>query len=562
MDIILEKVSELIEFDVNISRKDLLNILIKEKLISNVFEYLSDDEKKEYFPYININSIINYLKNFEFEEMLKILNNKIELFNNCDLCYICIELVYIKDIKEYLKVFSHKLGHYYTYKIINSIKNDDLKKELIDKYLINTYYYSEAISTLSDEDKEKYLSKTNKIEEKVNIILSFDDKRRIEKYAYLTEYSNYKELIIASTENKEFILESFSKIKINKDRINLINKINDEKLKLKLINLLDDNIKCWFLTNIEEIPNILKKLNGTHLDPEMTFGIELECSNKNIENYININKIYNDYKIVNDISVKNGFEIVSPILKYNINDLNKLKNVCDLLSKTDFYTDETTGGHIHIGASYFDKKEDFYMLLYLYINTEDILYYISDREYSIKRKNVDRYASKISQTYLNAIDNGLFENNTEEIKDLFDEINKTKHKGLNFKNLNSFNKNTIEFRMPNGEINFEELLLNIKLFARLVEMSHKLNELDNTSDIKIMAKKLGKCNKEKDRLEIILNILFDNEFERQKYRDRYFANKRLYLLKFKNLLREFKTNLKTTELVEIVEDSHLVRSKH
>ena len=60
--------------------------------------------------------------------------------------------------------------------------------------------------------------------------------------------------------------------------------------------------------------------------------------------------------------------------------MTKLKSVCNLLKENKFYTDKSCGGHIHIGASYFTRKEDFYMLLYLYANTENILYYICDRK--------------------------------------------------------------------------------------------------------------------------------------------------------------------------------------
>lgn len=563
MDILFEKAKDIEKFDDDITRTELIELLIRDPYsISYVFEYLTEQEKRKYYPYTRISDIINYLKTFEFNEMLNVIEEEKDLFKDFGLYNICIDIVKAEDMELFLNRFYLNIGDYYINEIIKGMSNDETKKKFIDKYLRTHYYICDAISTLSDKYKEEYLFKTEDASDQVKIILSFNDKKKIEEYAYLSKYSDYRSDLVAGTGNREFIIEAFNKIKVNKFRVNLINKVENEELKLELINLLDENIKKWFFSNTMEMPKILKGLNGTELDSEITFGVELECSNKQIENYKNVRNIFNDYKVTKDSSVNIGLEVVSPILKYNIEDLNKLKNVCDLLENSGFYTDESAGGHIHIGASYFDKKEDFYMLLYLYINTEDILYFISDRKNSIKRRSIDRYASKNKQTYMEAIDNGMFEKNYEEIEDLFNEINENRYKGLNFKNLNSFNKNTIEFRMPNGEINFEEVLLNIKLFARLVEMSHKLNELDNENDIKIMAKKIGKCDKEINRLELLLNILFDNEEEKQKYRERYFANKRLYLLKLKNLINEFKINFKTTELVEIEEDSHLVRSKH
>ncbi len=109
------------------------------------------------------------------------------------------------------------------------------------------------------------------------------------------------------------------------------------------------------------------------------------------------------------------------------------------LKKNNFYTDYTSGGHIHIGSSYLTKKEDYYMLLYLYINTEDILYFICDRKNSIKRNSINRYASKNKNHYIKAIENGVFDTNSD-IKKMLEYINSNRYKGLNFKNLNCVKK--------------------------------------------------------------------------------------------------------------------------
>lgn len=563
MDLFFEKAKDVVSFHDNITREELINILIQDKsLISYAFEYLTDDEKKEYYPYTFFSIIKIYLEDLSFDEMLKVLIRKIDLIDDYRLYNICIELVNNQNLEKFLDIFSLQLNEHYITKIIKKIENEELKIKFIDKYLVKPQYVLDAVLCLSDDYKEQYLNKIDKMINKVKIILSFEDKNRIKKYANSDAYFDYRYKLIVATNDREFIIKWLEKSDASEYKIKLINEVESDTLKFELIEMLDDaNIKSFMLSNKCEVEERLTRLYGTPVDSKITIGVELECSNKEIDKYIEINNIFNDYRIKGDNSVKNGFEIVSPILKYDINDLNILKNVCDLLENNGFYTDQTAGGHIHIGASYLNKIEDYYMLLYLYINTEDILYFISDRENSVKRNSISKYACKNKQGYMEAIDIGIFKRENKDIKNMFDEINNDRYKGLNFKNLNSYWKNTIEFRMPNGEINFEELLLNIKLFARLVEMSHKLSELDNISEIKVMAQKLGKCEKEKDRLELLLNILFDNEEERQKYRDRYFANKRLNLLKFKNLLSELKTVLKAEELVEIDDNNHLKRSK-
>ena len=185
--------------------------------------------------------------------------------------------------------------------------------------------------------------------------------------------------------------------------------------------------------------------------------------------------------------------------------MNKLYQVCELLKRCNFYTDQSCGGHIHIGASYFISK---------------------DKEGTIKRSSVERFAMKSKEQYLKAIDEGLFdkEHLDDGIKDTFDEINKDRYKGLNFKNVGSEYKNTIEFRMPNGEIEFTELLSNIKLFARLIEMSHKLVQMDKTDIIKQKALKLSSTKDELEKLNLLLEILFPNPSDRIIYLKRYKTN--------------------------------------
>ena len=107
---------------------------------------------------------------------------------------------------------------------------------------------------------------------------------------------------------------------------------------------------------------------------------------------------------------------------------------------------------------------------------------------------------------------------------ILNEIKIDRYKGLNFKNLGTYYKNTIEFRMPNGEIEFTELLSNIKLFARLIEMSHKLVQMDKTDIIKQKALKLSSTKDELGKLNLLLEILFPNPSDRIIYLKRYKTN--------------------------------------
>ena len=76
-------------------------------------------------------------------------------------------------------------------------------------------------------------------------------------------------------------------------------------------------------------------------------------------------------------------------------------------------------------------------------------------------------------------------------------------------------KNTIEFKFPNGELDFNELISNIKLFAKLFEKSkdtNLVNQIINILD-------------EDTKFEMLNNSLFDSITDRNIYKERYKSNK-------------------------------------
>ena len=350
------------------------------------------------------------------------------------------------------------------------------------------------ITKFTDEQKEEYLDRLT-IGSQVSVIKSFTNKELIKKYAEKEEYSQYRSDLIISTEEENYIIEKFIKTTSLKLKLNIINKVEDQNLKTFLTCFLDDKNMMEFLISNSYEPNVSENvtslINRTKIDNKITIGVELETCNTNIKDFEKIKSIFIDYLIKGDNSVKSGFEIVSPILHYNIHDMNLLNGVCELLKTCKFYTDSSCGGHIHIGASYLTRKEDYLMLLYLYNNVENIMYYITDKEGTIKRENVSEYAMKTKDTYIEAITEGKLNKDTKEsIIETLQQINQNRYKGLNFKNIGLYGKNTIEFRMPNGEIEFSELLANIKLFAKLIEMSHKLVDMPKTDITKLKAQNL------------------------------------------------------------------------
>ena len=65
-------------------------------------------------------------------------------------------------------------------------------------------------------------------------------------------------------------------------------------------------------------------------------------------------------------------------------------------------------------------------------------------------------------------------------------------------------------------------------------------QLKNINELSFQA---NKTKDEKERLELFLDILFTDEEEKQKYRQRYINNKKIDLMNTGNLLNEIKTTL-------------------
>ena len=78
----------------------------------------------------------------------------------------------------------------------------------------------------------------------------------------------------------------------------------------------------------------------------------------------NVPSLFENFDVTMDNSVKNGLEVVSPILHYNKEDLTTLEALCNVLQSVGFTTDDTCGGHIHIGANYLKTKR---RLCYIFI---------------------------------------------------------------------------------------------------------------------------------------------------------------------------------------------------
>jgi len=91
--------------------------------------------------------------------------------------------------------------------------------------------------------------------------------------------------------------------------------------------------------------------------------------------------------------------------------------------------------------------------------------------------------------------------------------------GINLENLVTGSKPTIEFRMPNGTVDYEEIRHNILLFGRLLQVSKEIQtEGYKSEQFKAL---LESRLKEEEKLDRLLTLLFDSEEERKIFRRRW-----------------------------------------
>lgn len=405
--------------------------------------------------------------------------------------------------------------------VVLALKNDYLRYKMFDKY-----------SVLFDEFDLKAIKKLFTYDELKTIGYEFLNKMK-------PNFIPLKAIFVVATQDRDLIIKSFKEAPDDEQKMEYVKNVhycygNNSELEKYLISMLNDKqVKYLLNTNNPDKRNTYlnhdSKRLSLDISPDITIGVELETTNENIQRFKNVPSLFENFDVTMDNSVKNGLEVVSPILHYNKEDLTTLEALCNVLQSVGFTTDDTCGGHIHIGANYLKTKEDYAIFLYLFANCEDIIYKITDRACSQKRLSILKYASKIKNQFIMSIANGTLDNaeSCAEYINTLKKITKTRYCGLNLQNINNPDKNTIEFRMANGEIDFKELLANINLFAKLIQISHDLNTFDNNNFKIKLAKKIGEEPNEERRFELLLTLLFDTEEEKEIYRERYECNTRI-----------------------------------
>ena len=264
-------------------------------------------------------------------------------------------------------------------------------------------------------------------------------------------------------------------------------------------------------------------------------------------------------------------EVSTPILTNKIDSLNQLKAVFMMFKALKANVNGGSGLHINIGTDYFKGNLDaLKYLLLIWSECEEIFYKIANEE----GDRIRCVASSMAIPIKGCIQK-TFEENPDFSLDTWDDIEefiynvqvrgklrdilnerrfyklkyelddvtteeerrmifkrylkeKTKYDtserfvSANFNHLNwgKTYSDRIEFRLFNSTLNFETLIENLLLVSKLFETSLRLGNNDKDK-LKKFSSLLRRNVTEGAKLELLLDLLFDNEQEKEIYRRRW-----------------------------------------
>ncbi|MDD5865949.1 MAG: amidoligase family protein [bacterium] len=501
-----------------------------------IFSFLDEKSKIYFLSYVNNDNFV----------IDKVLNGNLNI-STYNLTNIILSLNEDKS-KLVLLPKIDKAYSVYRYDIISSFKDKRLILHYIDEF--DNFYLKQVFSFFSPKELENYM---NNSKYKLLILQILDDVNIVEKY--FDNFSDKEKISFIKNVNnnkvKYYLFKKITNILNDKEKLEILLSIlkNEKDLEFckEIVSQInDDTYKLMLLSNSKNFKKDIlinePKIYPINADQNITFGVELETSHEYSKIYLTLKNMLSNWKITRDSSIYEGIEIVSPILRYNSKSLQELKYVCDFLENNNFFVNNECGGHIHIGFDYFKNPKEVEMLYTIYTNCQDIFLDICNRKNSTIRPKIKCYAKPISQRLYIA----LRENNFNDIKNIKNFVEKMKtiqnsrYFDINIYNALNKNKNTIEFRFPNGEINYDEVLLNITLIIKLVMVSKKYAYINEFDERYIPIKLLEDISIDiETRKNILLKLLFeDNEELINLYNERFESNKketsyeRVYALKF------------------------------
>lgn len=451
-------------------------------------------------------------------------------------------------------------------RVWNNLKNEELKMKMRDKLasiIIDRGISYDGLSTCleiftSDEIKMSFVNTFNN---KISGYLSSEENIRrynadIMSYIYTLRYVNNYEWELS------FIINILDKIKNYNNKSLLIeiieykknNKEMYDKLVIDYYEYLPEEYRVMirmrndssFLYN--KALRFKKENLDIGIDPRISIAPEIEANEKYPFDLDLCRQMGFDgeFRVGSDATVPNGNEIV-PVRPFHNNpdDVSKFCALCDAMREVGYYYDEVNGnaaGQINLGLDYLDTKEAILAFYEIYGNCEELLYYISSEEGQIFRQSI--YSSSRIKPLSEIIGKRVIDEDLSrgEVIRLFSNDNSRDSgiKGLSYKKNSVCLRGTnnsdyrFEFRIPNGGCNYKTWIDNIRLYGKMMERAKQIADLmkkeyltpeeENLIRLKIDLQDINLSLE--DKLDLLMELLFEDEEIKQIYYRRYSATLR------------------------------------
>lgn len=451
-------------------------------------------------------------------------------------------------------------------RVWNNLKNEELKMKMRDKLasiIIDKGISYDGLSTCLEifTSDEINMSFVNTFNNKISGYLSSEENIRrynadIMSYIYTLRYVNNYEWELS------FIINILDKIKNYNNKSLLIeiieykknNKEMYDKLVIDYYEYLPEEYRVMirmrndssFLYN--KALRFKKENLDIGIDPRISIAPEIEANGKYPFDLDLCRQMGFDgeFRVGSDATVPNGNEIV-PVRPFHNNpdDVSKFCALCDAMREVGYYYDEVNGnaaGQINLGLDYLDTKEAILSFYEIYGNCEELLYYISSEEGQIFRQSI--YSSSRIKPLSEIIGKRVIDEDFSrgEVIRLFSNDNSRDSgiKGLSYKKNSVCLRGTnnsdyrFEFRIPNGGCNYKTWIDNIRLYGKMMERAKQIADLmkkeyltpeeENLIRLKIDLQDINLSLE--DKLDLLMELLFDDEEIKQIYYRRYNATLR------------------------------------
>lgn len=452
----------------------------------------------------------------------------------------------IDYIREYLRnVHQYDYAQKFSEIAIATIKDIDIKSNLIIKYFFN--------NELNQRCDNKS-SSTYNWQAIITVLINSSDEDRKKVFINMFKNIKFQEItrILNIPRNLKFGIE------------------------IEVTEISFENIKRLFENNM--IYQIMEAL-----------GIPEELANRVITN--------TDFEKENQfdkwIFSKEGAddydpEASSPIMKNTLEDINQIGVICTLFRVLGAKIHGGTGLHINIGEDYLEHREDAIKnLLIIWSECEELFFKISNEENDEIRamastmavpikENIEKTLNKYGDIKLDTQENiekfiyniqaqnrlgdllgfkhgdlefDLMKAKTDEQKyDIYrrymeekeDDDTAIRYTSINFNHItwNKENNGRIEFRLFNSTLSPKVIMQNLLLTSKLCEVSLEIAKNSHYKE-KEFEKLLCHDLSEEEKLDSLLDLLFENEEEKDGYKNRWMS------VKDKKTYKRFRTGTDT-----------------